>query len=1208
MKNHRSTTRQLTDSPTASAIVVALATIVLSAFIVPASGQSPTPVVTEFMAVNSETLTVGEETPDWIEIHNPGGIDLDLEGWHLTDNSGDLNKWTFPAGAVIAPGDYLIVYAAGEGSVAPGDELFTNFKLSETGEYLALVKPDSSVQQEFSPTYPRQYSDISYGLSPGGVGYFQIPTPGAANNDSVVGFVKDTTFSHKRGFFEETFQLEVTTATPGATIRYTTDGSTPGPESPSAAAPDPESVPVLSLSITTTTIVRAFAEKAGFESTNIDTQSYIFLDQIIGAPTMSSTVTGHPTWGPQIHDALLEIPSISLVTQEEIPTTPIMSPPEIPASIEMIFPDGKEGFQLDAGIERFGGQFTVYEKNALRVSFKAIYGPKKLKFDLFGDTPYGGDTAVDSFDQILLRNGSHDSAFSPHYPHSRGAYIRNRYFFDRQIEQGHLSMRGKFVHVYLNGAYYGHFHLMERPNADFMATHLGGEEEDYDIMKGRSGIFVSQGEGAAWNHLVANTNNYEIVQDYMDLDSYIDYMLLNFYGGNEHDWYPQHNWVAGRKREPGGKFKFFMWDNDFLIRRGGNASNGSTANTVDNGGPGNMLSALSQHEEFRIRLADRAQKHFFNGGMLTKERVKADITELAESISRTIIPETARWGTLVDTLYTPDAFQNYVDWIVDVNAETRSDVVIGQMRAANLFPDTEAPIFNRNGGAVPPGFGLQITNSLGTIYYTTDGSDPRLPGGGINPNAFELPGSVVDFTSIQAGADWKYSDDGTDYGTAWRAIDFDDSAWAAGPAPLGFGSITNTPIATTVNSIFPRHITVYCRRSFEISGAASITEASLQIHADGGAVVYINGTEVARDNMPAGDISFSTASESERTEGVFESYTFDHSLLVEGSNTIAVEVHNRTAGSSDMVIDLALVGTRLNDAAVIPINTTTTVRARSLDGDEWSPLNETTFLTGVPASPSNLVISEIHYHPSDAQGELSEYIELMNISDQTVNLADVAFTQGIAFAFADGSTLEPGQRGVLVADPEAFVSANGEGAMILGTYSSRLDNGGERIVLSAADGSALRSVRYNDRAPWPSEPDGSGYSLVLIAPESAPDHELPQSWRASVSLGGSPGTSDSISFGGNPETELLEYALGDPDSAGVCVIDGIPVFEFPRVLGADAVSVSVEVSSDLVTWNAGEAVLVEQSERMGNSTVMRWTFATKGDGRQYARLVVSLDE
>lgn len=688
----------------------------------------------------------------------------------MTDNEQDLDQWTFPDGATIASGEYLLVYASGEGANGPEGEYHSNFKLLDQGEYLALVQPDGTIQQEFSPLYPRQYSDVSYGLPPGqaSYGYFIIPTPGAANNSSLQGFVGDTTFSHKRGFYEETFQLEVTTATPGATLYYTTDGTPPGGAgSPSVEAPDPESPPVLSLTISTTTIVRAYAEKAGYESTNTDTQTYIFLGQAIRARSMSRSITQDPVWGPQMRDALLEIPSISLVTQEDIPTEPIMSPPEIPVSIEMIFPDGRDGFHVDAGIERFGGQYTVYEKHALRVSFKASYGPKRLKFDLFSDTPYGGDTAVKSFDQILLRNGSHDSVFSPHYSHSRGTYIRNRYFFDRQLEMGHLSMRGKFVHVYLNGDYYGHYHLMERPNADFMATHLGGEEEDYDIMKGRSGIFVSQGNQSAWDRLVASTkaDNYGLVERYMDIDSYIDYMLLNFYGGNDHDWYPQHNWVAGRKRTGGGTFKFFMWDNDFLIRRGGNSNSGSTANTVDNGGPGNMLDDLIQHEEFKIRLADRTQKHFFNGGVLTKERVKADITELAQRISRTIIPETARWGTEVDALYTPDSFQTYVDWIVNVNAETRSDIVIGQMRSAGLFPDFEAPEITPFGGSMEHGQTVAVTKpagQAGRLYYSLDGIDPRVPGGGISPTAFRenadtilLPdGPVVVMARIFSGSEW----------------------------------------------------------------------------------------------------------------------------------------------------------------------------------------------------------------------------------------------------------------------------------------------------------------------------------------------------------------------------------------------------------------------------------------------------------------------
>jgi hypothetical protein len=1001
-------------------------------------GTGPTPVVSEFMADNGGSLTLADGTePDWIEIHNPSANPVTLAGWHLTDQAGNLTRWTFPPGVQLAPGAYLVVYASGEDRLDAEGGYHTNFALLAAGEFLALVRPDGTIHQEFAPLFPPQKSDFSYGLAPDGhsSGYFARPTPGTANGSAYQGFVGDATFSHTRGFHEESFQLEVTTATPGATLVYSTDGSTPGSGSPRIPAPDPLSPPVLSLAITSTTIVRAVAEKEGFISSRIETHTYLFLDQVIANPAMATSITHNALWGPQMRDALREIPTISLVTQEDIPTEPIASPPEIPVSIEMIFPDGKPGFQMEAGVERFGGEYSNYEKSALRVSFKAIYGPKRLKFDLFSDTPYGGDTAVESFDQILLRNGSHDSLFAPQYPHSRGVYFRDRYFFDRQIELGHLSMRGKFVHVYLNGTYYGHFHLMERPTADFMATHQGGGEEDYDIMKGRSGISVVQGEATAWNHLVANINNYDVVQDYMDIDNYIDYMLLNFYGGNDHDWYPHHNWIAGRKREPGSRFQFFMWDNDFLIRRGGDSTTGSTANTIDNGGPANLLPALLQHQEFKLRMADRAQKHFFNGGILTTDRVQADIAELAQRIGRTIIPETARWGTTAEVLYTPDSFQTYVDWIVNINAVSRTGVVINQMKAAGIFPNLAAPVFSRHGGVTPPGYELQITSDGVDIYYTIDGSDPRLPGGAINPSATLIRG--------------------------------------------------NPPITLT---------------------------------------------------------------------------------------------------------------------------TTTTIRARCIAGNVWSALNEATFLIDPPAGTGNLVISEIHYHPSDVQGALAEYVELLNISDLTINLAGVGFTQGIGYSFGEGDKLGPGQRAVLVADAAAFTAAFGSEIPIAGTFTGRLDNGGERLTLSTAEGTIIRTLHYRDLPPWPVEADGDGYSLVLVAPENAPDHELPENWRASVGYGGSPGDSDTIPFTGNAETDLLAYALGDPNSVGLHIVNGGLIFEFPRILGTAGVTVKVELSSDLETWQAGQAILLSQFRQPGNRSLMRWTIPTHEGGRIFVRIAVAMDD
>ncbi|MCA9259013.1 MAG: lamin tail domain-containing protein, partial [Planctomycetales bacterium] len=149
-----------------------------------------TPLITEFMAVNDGTI-VDEDGAysDWIELHNPDAVALDLAGWSLTDDANDLTQWTFPS-VVLASGDYLVVRASGldRMGTGPGGEYHTNFKLSGAGEYLALVAPDGlTVVQEFTANegvYPEQASDVSYGLELGTLDevYFFQPTPGAPNN------------------------------------------------------------------------------------------------------------------------------------------------------------------------------------------------------------------------------------------------------------------------------------------------------------------------------------------------------------------------------------------------------------------------------------------------------------------------------------------------------------------------------------------------------------------------------------------------------------------------------------------------------------------------------------------------------------------------------------------------------------------------------------------------------------------------------------------------------------------------------------------------------------------------------------------------------------------------------------------------------------------------------------------------------------------
>ena len=122
-------------------------------------------VINEFMAVNTGGLTDEDnESSDWIELYNTTLSTVDLKNWSLTDNAGNFDKWKFPD-VQIGSGQYLVIFASGKDRRDPESELHTNFSLSGSGEYLALVNSDGVVAHEFSTTYPQQFGNVSYGLS-----------------------------------------------------------------------------------------------------------------------------------------------------------------------------------------------------------------------------------------------------------------------------------------------------------------------------------------------------------------------------------------------------------------------------------------------------------------------------------------------------------------------------------------------------------------------------------------------------------------------------------------------------------------------------------------------------------------------------------------------------------------------------------------------------------------------------------------------------------------------------------------------------------------------------------------------------------------------------------------------------------------------------------------------------------------------------------
>jgi hypothetical protein len=514
-----------------------------------------------------------------------------------------------------------------------------------------------------------------------------------------------------------------------------------------------------------------------------------------------------------------------------------------------------------------------------------------------------------------------------------------------------------------------------------------------------------------------------------------------------------------------------------------------------------------------------------------------------------------------------------------------------------------------------------VMSGPGTIYYTLDGTDPRLLGGGLNPTAQVYVSATSTELLIPLGATWRYLDNGSNQGTAWRARVFDDSSWKSGPAELGYGDSPADEATRVEDNATPgyvasdtnRYATTYFRKTFNVTNVAGITSLTVKLEYDDAAIVYINGSEAGRTPNIGSNPAYTFYTNAAIEDTILD-IPVDRTLLVEGSNTVAVEVHQASAGSSDLSFNLSLTATRSQTASPLLLTGAgeKRLRVRSQNGAIWSALDDVLFLIDtVPASIANLAITEIMYHPGQPtpaeiaagfdDADMFEFIELTNISGTPIDLDGVYFGAGITFDFRKSlvsRVLAPGARVVVVANKAAFEKRYGAGKLVAGEFSGTLDNGGELVTLFNAADATLRTLTYDDVGPWPAETDGTGYSLVLRRPQSNPDPSIAGNWRTSIEIGGSPGGSDALTYAAwktaNGVTDdlsdtdkdgvsaFLEYVLGGTigviDTArlprvgtvqieiGDGVLQTYGTLSFTRRLGADDVNYLIEYSSALNTW------------------------------------------
>jgi hypothetical protein len=636
-------------------------------------------VINEVMASNSTIVSDEDgDYEDWIEIFNKGTNTVNLAGFGLTDNRTDLFKWEFPA-VNIAPGQYLIVWTSDKDRKESVDALHTNFKISAEGEPIILTTSDSLFIDSIGAVAHR--TDVSYGRLPDGTEewlYLTTPTPG--NENTGPGFpllLEPVTFSHPDGFYASTFNLTITSPTPGATIRYTLDGSEPtqsstlyqNPISISSRAGEANTISMIPTNNSTEpgppyyegwqapsgevfkmNVVRARAFHNDAPAGDVITYSYLVDPK--GQDRYSL-----PVFSLTTHPENLFNPEIGIYVAGNNDNY-FQDGWERPANLIFFENDGLMAFKENIGIQLNGNTTRSRPRKAIRVMAKAEYGSSWINYKLFPNKE------IERFKRFILRGSGNDWDF---------AIFRDGLF---QYLAKDLHLETQYYRpsiLFINGEYWGIHNIRDKYDQRFILTKYGIEENEMTILSDNSvfrwGVEAGKAHYTSMKNFVSNnsmqnTANYNQLKERIDIESFIDFQLTHIFVKNT-DW-PGNNALYWRYLRddfaPGegvrdGRWRWMMLDTDFGFDLPffyvPGLDDGAAHNTLDfatdPSGPSwpnpswatLMLRKMLENSEFRIQFINRYCD------LLNTTFSTTHVVSTIDSISGLLAPEMAehinRW-------------------------------------------------------------------------------------------------------------------------------------------------------------------------------------------------------------------------------------------------------------------------------------------------------------------------------------------------------------------------------------------------------------------------------------------------------------------------------------------------------------------------------------------------------------------------------------
>lgn len=1024
-------------------------------------------VATEVNVANiDQTIDYSWNYGGWVELYNQSNKRISLRYLYISDDASDLKKFTLPDVGIIEPHGYRCIFFdhnAADGVFGDQAVKQVPFKLDTEGGQIFLSEDGRTPFMTID--YPTAIARCSWArkdLSHDDWGYNGNPTPEAANNMSAFAEFRlnapevDT----DSRLFTNPFDVRVNIPA-GATLRYTTDGTTPTLQDGTISKDG-------KFHIGETTILRLRLFQNDYLPSQVITRSYIYRDNDYYLPVIAVTTNPDNLYDDTIG---VYIDGTNGVSGRNHGKSNINMDWERPVNFEYITPDGKMVINQEAEFIISGGWSRHYEPSSFKLKASKLYeGTTSFNYPFFRYKPYN------KYKQLQIRNGGNDNNSQEHGrvrdAITQQVLISNGFYIDAQDYQP--------VHVFFNGDYIGMLNLREPNNRYNGAANYGYDDDEMDAFEYSNGYFQKAGTKDAFNKWLALSKKaadddvYNELRQIADMDEVINFFAAISYIGCS-DWICNNNNLKGYRSLPDGKFHLTLHDQDW----GWSNSNG--VSLINNNNSNEMLqiyNGMRQNQQFQRQFVDAYC--LLGGSVFTPERCSS----IGDSICQLVEPALSLEGKQPWTSFN----------------EQRSSMISSFSRQARM---------NALRDSYHLGSGMEVSLKANIPQASLMLDNLPIPGNNFNGTLF-APVTLTatapagyrfkGWESLAEGSQtifpkkdtWTYYDQGSLDGENWKATNYSAAAWKQGKAPLGYYTNGQRDYETILNygsDVNNKTITYYFRKTFTLNETpASDNTFTLNFTADDGFAVYINGVEVYRYLMPEGNIQYGTYATTYASGNPDSgSIKIDASYFKKGRNAIAVEVHNNVPGSTDIYWEASLERTSPGTAIVNESNQIILTKDEPASYIAlFEPVAEESHTTtgAVPIRINEVSAGNDIYVNEYAKRD--DWIELYNTTNEDIDITGMYLSNDVGNPTKCQITGNDNISTIVPANGTLVIWASNREQQSQLHAPFKLENKKEGVVIiQAEDGSWADALCYDiqgDKQTYGRYPNGSNNTYLMNTP------------------------------------------------------------------------------------------------------------------------------